>query len=61
MATSAFGGLIRLDRDRQAFLETLPRIPLGAPPDQGGIDEKSLQHLLFRAPQALPIAAIDSA
>ena len=59
--TRAFGDLIRLDRERRATVETLPRIPLGAPPDQGGIDEKSLQHLLFRAPEALPIAAIDSA
>ena len=59
--TRAFGGLIRLDRERRAIVETLSRIPLGAPPDQGGIDEKSLQHLLFRTPEALPIAAIDSA
>ena len=59
--TRAFGDLIRLDRERRAIVETLPRIPLGAPPDQGGIDEKSLQHLLFSAPEALPIAAIDSA
>ena len=59
--TRAFGDLIRLDRERRAIVETLARIPLGASPDQGGIDEKSLQHLLFRAPEALPIAAIDSA
>lgn len=59
--TRAFGDLIRFDRERQAMVEMLPRIPLGASPDQGGIDEKSLQHLLFRAPEALPIAAIDSA
>ena len=39
----------------------LRRMPLGVPASQGGIDEATLQDLLFRHPQTLPIASIDPA
>ena len=56
-----YGDLIRLDPDNDPPEETLQRIPLGTSVANGGIDESSLQDLLFRFPRTLPIAAIDAA
>ena len=57
----AYGDLIRLDPDNDSPEETLQRIPLGTSVANGGMDESSLQDLLFRFPRTLPIAAIDAA
>ena len=57
----AYGDLIRLNLSGDVDEETLTRIPLGTPSAQGGIDESTLQELLFRYPQTLPIASIDAA
>ena len=56
-----YGDLIRFDPDNDSSEETLQRIPLGTPVANGGIDESTLQELLFRFPRTLPIAAIDKA
>ena len=56
-----YGELIRLDPSDSASAETLQRIPLGASAAHGGVDEASLQDLLFRFPETLPTAAIDAA
>ena len=55
----AYGDMIRLNLGGGSAEETLRRIPLGTPTAQGGIDESTLQDLLFRYPQTLPIPAID--
>ena len=60
-ANDAYGELIRLKPSGDSHEETLTRIPLGTPAAQGGIDESTLQDLLFRYPRTLPIAAIDAA
>lgn len=60
-ANEAHGDLIRLSLSADSDEETLTRIPLGAPSAQGSIDESTLQDLLFRYPQTLPIATIDAA
>ena len=60
-ANEAHGDLIRLNLSADSDEETLTRIPLGTPSAQGGIDESTLQDLLFRYPQTLPIATIDAA
>lgn len=60
-ANEAHGDLIRLNLSADSHKETLMRIPLGTPSAQGGIDESTLQDLLFRYPQTLPIATIDAA
>lgn len=60
-ANEAYGDLIRLSLSGDGNEETLTRIPLGTPTAQGGIDESTLQKLLFRFPQTLPIASIDAA
>ena len=60
-ANEAYGDLIRLSLSGDGGEETLTRIPLGTPSAQGGIDESTLQELLFRYPQTLPIASIDAA
>ena len=60
MNDGANGELIRLDLAGQGLEETLHRIPLGTPASDGGMDEATLQDLLFRHPQALPIASIDA-
>ena len=60
-ANEAYGDLIRLSLSGDGDEETLTRIPLGTPSAQGGIDEPTLQDLLFRYPQTLPIASIDAA
>ncbi len=57
----AHGGLIRIDRASPGREECLQRISVGTPSSQGGIDESTLQDLLFRNPKTLPIAAIDAA
>ena len=59
-ANEAYGDLIRLNLAGQSDGETLRRIPLGTPTAQGGVDESTLQDLLFRYPQTLPISAIDA-
>ena len=53
-----YGHLIRLDAGGAGAPEVLERLPLGAGVSSGSIDEATLQSLLFRYPQALPIAAI---
>ena len=60
MNDGAYGELIRLDRAGKGLEETLHRIPLGTSASDGGMDESTLQDLLFRHPQALPIASIDA-
>ena len=60
MDDGAYGELIRLDLAGKGLEDTLHRIPLGTPVLDGGMDETTLQNLLFRHPQALPIASIDA-
>ena len=60
-ANDAYGELIRLHLSGDSHEEALTRIPLGTPAAQGGIDESTLQDLLFRYPRTLPIVAIDAA
>ena len=55
-----YGHLIRLDTGGDGAPEVLERLPLGAGVS-GGVDETTLQDLLFRYPETLPIAAIDPA
>ncbi len=55
-----YGELIRVDRDGEAP-EVLQRVPLGARAGKGGVDEATLQELLFDHPGCLPIAGIDPA
>ena len=57
----AYGDMIRLNGADSSAEETLRRIPLGTPASQGGLDESTLQDLLFRYPRTLPIAVIDAA
>ena len=59
-APTVYGDLIRIDPDNGAAAETLHRIPLGASTADGGLAESDIHHLLFRFPDALPIAAIDA-
>ena len=61
MTTSLYGDLIRLDTDNGGAPEILRRVPLGAGVSSGGVDEATLQSLLFRYPETLPIPAIDPA
>ena len=56
----SYGDLIRLDADGDSQEEIIRRIPLATAASSGGIDESSLQDLLFRFPNCLPIAAIDA-
>ena len=60
MAAGVYGNLIRLDTTNGAVEEVLERLPLYAGVAQGGVSEDTLQDLLFRFPQALPIPAIDA-
>ena len=55
-----YGELIRVDRTGEAT-EILKRLPLGSGVAEGGVDEATLQRLLFDHPECLPIAAIDPA
>ncbi len=55
-----YGKLIRVDRTGEAT-EILERLPLGSGVAEGGVDEATLQELLFDHPECLPIAAIDPA
>lgn len=57
----AYGPLIALDREGGAPAEELTRVPLRASVVEGGVDEATLQNLLFRFSQALPIQDIDPA
>ena len=59
-ANDAYGELIRLNLTGDSDEETLRRIHLGTATAQGGIDEATLQDLLFRHPPTLPLAAIDA-
>ena len=61
MSTPTYGDLIRVNTDNGAIPEVLRHVPLGAGISSGGIDEATLQDLLFRFPETLPIAAIDPA
>ena len=61
MTTPYYGDLIRVDADNGAGPEVLGRVPLGSGGLSGGIDEATLQDLLFRFPQTLPIESIDPA
>lgn len=60
MPPNGHGNLIRLDTGNGVAAEVLERLPLYAGVSQGGISEDTLQDLLFRFPQALPISAIDA-
>ena len=55
----AYGPLIVLDPDDGAPAEELTRVRVEVSVAEGGVDEKCLQNLLFRFPQALPIRDID--
>ncbi len=57
---SRYGALIRVDVEAGSS-EILHRVRLGLRPADGGVDEATLQKLLFDHPECLPIAAIDSA
>ena len=57
---SRYGELIRVDLEAGSS-GVLHRVRLGLRPADGGIDEATLQRLLFDHPECLPIAAIDSA
>ena len=57
---SRYGELIRIHSDG-GRPEVLERVALAARVGEGGIDEATLQELLFDHPECLPIAAIDSA
>lgn len=59
MTSQTYGDLVRVDTGNGATPEVLRRVPLGSGVSSGGIDEATLQDLLFRFPQALPIATID--
>ncbi len=61
MPPSIYGNLIRIDAGEGVVEEVLERVPLYADVSQGGVSEDTLQDLLFRFPQALPIPAIDAA
>ena len=58
-ASTTHGELIRIDPDSGAAAETLHPVPLGASTADGGLAESEIHDLLFRYPNALPIAAID--
>ena len=61
MTTQAYGGLIRVETGSGTTPEVLRKVPLGSNASAGGVEEKTLQDLLFRFPQTLPIEAIDEA
>ena len=61
MTTPTYGDLIRVDTDNDSAPEVLQRVPLVSGITRGGIDEATLQDLLFRYPQTLPIDTIDAA
>ena len=60
MVTPKYGDLIRLPSDDEGSSEVLKRVPLSLGTSQGSVTEVGLQKLLFRFPEALPIAAIDA-
>lgn len=57
---SRYGELVRIDLKSERS-EVLERVALASRVGEGGIDEATLQELLFDHPECLPIAAIDSA
>ncbi len=56
-----YGDLVRVDADVNRAPEVLRRVPLASNVTSGGIDEATLQDLLFSFPQTLPISDIDPA
>ena len=61
MTSPEYGDLIKIDPQSGVLLEVLNRVPLRDRASDGSVSEGELQNLLFQFPQALPIAAIDSA
>lgn len=61
MLHDTYGTMIRINGSDGSSSEVLDRIPLGTPTSQANIDESTLQDLLFRNPQTLPIGSIDAA
>ena len=61
MTTQAYRGLIRVDTGSDTSPEILRPVALGSSASSGGVDEETLQDLLFRFPQTLPISDIDPA
>ena len=61
MLHDAYGTMIRVNRSGGSSVEVLQRIPLDTRTAQGNIVEATLQDLLFRNPQTLPIRSIDAA
>lgn len=61
MTSQRYGDLIRVRTGNQLGAELLHRVPLEAGTAEGGVYEENLEDLLFRYPEALPIAAIDPA
>ncbi|MXW00065.1 MAG: hypothetical protein F4X59_08655 [Holophagales bacterium] len=57
---SRYGELVRIDLKSERS-EVLERVALASRVGEGGINEATLQELLFDHPECLPIAAIDSA
>ena len=63
----SMGGLSRQDQDHESIefaefcAQSTTFVRMGTPVAQGGIDESTLQDLLFRHLRTLPIAAIDAA
>ena len=61
MLHDEYGTMIRINPSDGSSGEKLCRIPLDTPTSQGNVLESTLQDLLFRNPQALPIRSIDAA
>ena len=61
MTSQSYGDLIRVRTGNRLGAELLRRVPLEAGTAEGSVYEEDLEDLLFRYPEALPIAAIDPA
>ena len=61
MIDNVYGNMIRFNRSDGNDHEIIHRIPLNAPTSQINVVEVTLQNLLFRNPQTLPIRSIDAA
>lgn len=57
----AYGPLIAVDPEGGGAAEELTRVPVEVSVAEGGVVEATLQDMLFRFPQALPIRDIDPA
>ena len=53
--------LIKIDTAHDNAVEIYERLYLGANVSEGGVSESTLQNLLFRYPETLPVSAIDPA